>query len=91
MVHIINSVLTLPGRISRTAAAAGLTILVEALAKTGLLTAVDETPDVTVFAPTNAAFKAAAGALGKLDAKDLATVLKAHGNFFLSFRWVRET
>ena len=79
MIHIIDKVLTLPGRISRTAVAAGLTTLAELLQKTGLTTAVDETPDVTVFAPTNDAFKAAASTLEKLDANAVATVLKGHG------------
>lgn len=43
------------------------------------MTAVDETPDLTVFAPSNEAFAAAADTLGQLDAAAVATVLKAHG------------
>lgn len=79
IVHIIDTVLTVPERITRTAARAKLTTLLELLEKTGLATTVDETPDVTVFAPTNAAFNAAADVLGKLDANAVATVLKEHG------------
>ena len=59
--------------------ALGLTTIAELLVRTGLVTAVDETPDLTVFAPSNEAFQAAAATLGKLDAAAVATVLKAHG------------
>lgn len=64
---------------------AGLMTMVELLQKTGLATTVDETPNLTVFVPSNAAFKADAVALGKLDADGVANVLKAHGRPPLRF------
>lgn len=79
MIHLIDTVLNIPQTISRTLVAAKLTTAAELLAKTGLAKRVNEALDVTVFVPSNAAFKANADTLGKLDAEGVATVLKAHG------------
>jgi len=58
IIHIIDSVLLIPDAPSVIATAAGLTELTAALAKAGLVEAVDSLPGITIFAPTNAAFNA---------------------------------
>lgn len=83
VIHLIDSILTIPPKISRTLVALKFTVIAELLQKTGLLTAVDDTKDVTVFVPTNAAFEANAATLAKLSASEVATVLKAHGKHCL--------
>ena len=79
VIHLIDTVLTIPQKISRTLVAAKLTVIAELLQKTGLLTTVDDAKDVTVFVPSNAAFEANAATLEKLSATEVATVLKGHG------------
>ena len=76
---MIDTVLTIPPRISTTATAARLTVLAQALTQTDLLTAVDETPDLTVFAPNNAAFQKLGPALSRLSVEQLAGILQYHG------------
>ncbi|MCJ1359902.1 MAG: hypothetical protein MMC33_009905 [Icmadophila ericetorum] len=77
-VHIIDTVLTLPLNISFTAAAAGLTSAAGALSQAGLVDAVDGLSDVTLFAPSNAAFQAIGSALGNLTTSQLAGILEYH-------------
>lgn len=76
VVHIIDRVLFFPESTSRTAQAAGLTELVAALQKAGIVNVVDETDSLTIFAPTNAAMQAAGWT--KLDIKTLQAVLSYH-------------
>lgn len=45
----------------------------------GLVTVVDETPDLTVFAPTNAAFEKLGPAAANLTVDQLTEILGYHG------------
>jgi len=78
VVHIIDTVLTIPALTSETALAANLTALYGALGATELVSAVDETPDLTIFAPTNEAFEKIAAALANASTEDIASVLQYH-------------
>lgn len=64
--------------VSTTATAAGLTALAGALTTLNLVEAVDTLPDVTIFAPNNAAFEAIAGAIGNLTTDQLTSILTYH-------------
>ncbi|KAL9086086.1 MAG: hypothetical protein Q9165_007298 [Trypethelium subeluteriae] len=78
IVHIINSVLTVPANITSTAQAAGLTTLATALTQTNLLNTVNVLPDITVFAPTNQAFAAINSTIASLSTQQLASILEYH-------------
>ncbi|MCJ1422277.1 hypothetical protein MMC29_000157 [Sticta canariensis] len=78
LIHIIDRVLTIPGPISITATLLGLKGVVGALEKTGLVEAVDTTPDLTVFVPNDDAFQKVAAQASQLTAEQLATVLGYH-------------
>ena len=78
VVHVIDSVLTIPASIAETAAAANLTQLTGALTKANLVTAVTEAEDVTVFAPTNEAFEKIASVAAGLSVEELTDVLTYH-------------
>ncbi|KAF2748198.1 beta-Ig-H3/fasciclin [Sporormia fimetaria CBS 119925] len=78
VVHVIDSVLTIPGKVSEAATAAELSSLVDALTTTELVSAVDETPDVTIFAPTNEAFAEIQSAIANASVEDISAVLTYH-------------
>ncbi|KAF2727419.1 Fasciclin-domain-containing protein [Polyplosphaeria fusca] len=78
VIHILDRVLTLPESASDTATAANLTALRGALNASDLLDAVDTTPDLTIFAPTNEAFQSIGSALANLSNDDLANILTYH-------------
>lgn len=78
VIHIVDTVLTLPMNISSTVLAANLTSLWGALNDTGLATTVDDLRDVTVFAPSNDAFQAIGPALENLTMTDLGNILTYH-------------
>ena len=86
--HIIDTVLTLPESDADTAIAAGLSGLAGALTSAKLVDTVDSLSDVTIFAPSNAAFEAIGSALPNLSAPELANILEYHGEwpFQLHFR-----
>jgi uncharacterized surface protein with fasciclin (FAS1) repeats len=67
-----------PKSASATAQAAGLTSLVAALTSAGLAGTVDSLNDITIFAPTNAAFDAIASTTKGLTKEQLGNVLKYH-------------
>lgn len=79
LIHKIDKVLTFPQLISTTAKLAGLTDLVAALTATGLVPVVDETNDLTVFAPTNGAFEKLGPAAANLTVEQLTEILGYHG------------
>ena len=79
VIHIINKVLTLPENISTTAEQAGLSAAAGALTKANLVEALDSMMNVTVFAPTNAAFQAIGSATANLTMMELASILEYHG------------
>lgn len=78
MIHVIDTVLTLPESDSATASAANLTALTGALTTANLVTALDGLKDVTIFAPSNAAFQAIGSAVGSLSTAQLAQILEYH-------------
>ncbi|KAL8916614.1 MAG: hypothetical protein Q9172_006229 [Xanthocarpia lactea] len=78
VVHIIDTVLTIPQNVSSTAIAAGLSGVAGALTQAELVDAVDSLEDVTIFAPNNAAFQAIGSALPNLTMTQLAGILQYH-------------
>ena len=81
---MIDKVLTVPPKISITALNLGLTTLAGALTTADLVNVVDTTPDLTVFAPTNAAFAELVASLNlsslsTLTLAQLTNVLEYHG------------
>ena len=70
--------LTVPATPAQTAVNTGLTSLAGALTAAGLVDAVDALADVTVFAPSNEAFRAIGSALGGLAVRELGAVLGYH-------------
>lgn len=78
VIHVIDSVLTLPVTVLDTANAANLTSLYGAINATDLISTVNDTPDLTIFAPTNDAFQAIGSALANLSTTDLASILAYH-------------
>lgn len=81
LVHKIDKVLTFPQLVSTTATFAALTNLTAALAATGLVPVVDETKDLTIFAPTNAAFQKLGPAAANLTLDQITKILSYHGLF----------
>lgn len=78
VIHIIDAVLRIPQSASETAEAAELTSLVEALEATELTETVDTTPDLTIFAPANAAFDAISNTTESLSTEELSSILQYH-------------
>ncbi|KAH4202714.1 hypothetical protein HBH61_056670 [Parastagonospora nodorum] len=78
VIHIIDTVLTIPETASNTAIAAGLSSLAGALTAANLVETVDTTKDVTIFAPSNAAFQAIGSGLGNLTTEQVTSVLTYH-------------
>lgn len=78
IVHVIDSVLTIPANDSTTALAANLTALAGALTTADLVSTVDTLQDVTIFAPSNAAFAAIQNLAANLTTEQLSAVLTYH-------------
>lgn len=78
VIHIIDTVLTIPTSDAGTAIAAGLTSLASAANATGLIPVLEGTKDITIFAPTNAAFAAIANVTATLNATQIAGILAYH-------------
>ena len=78
MLHIIDSVLTVPTGLLATAELANLTAFAGALAATDLLSTLEVASDLTIFAPTNAAFSAISSVAGGLSKKQAASLLEYH-------------
>ncbi|KAH7088247.1 FAS1 domain-containing protein [Paraphoma chrysanthemicola] len=78
VIHVIDSLLTLPENAADTLAAANLTSLRGALNATGLVSVVNNSPNLTIFAPNNAALQAIGGGLANLSASDITNVLTYH-------------
>ncbi|KAL8899293.1 MAG: hypothetical protein Q9207_006270 [Kuettlingeria erythrocarpa] len=78
VVHIIDTVLTIPETVSNTAINAGLSGVAGALTRARLVDAVDSLSDVTIFAPNNSAFQAIGSALPNLTTSQLASILQYH-------------
>ena len=78
IVHIIDSVLTIPANDSTTALAANLTALAGALTTANLVSTVDSAQDVTIFAPSNDAFAAIQNLAANLSTEQLSSILTYH-------------
>lgn len=78
VVHIIDSVLTIPENVSSTASAGNLTALIGALTATNLTNTIDMASDITVFAPSNEAFQAIGSAAANLSMQQLMGILEYH-------------
>ncbi|KAF5318941.1 hypothetical protein D9611_013648 [Ephemerocybe angulata] len=77
-VHVIDRVLNFPQPCTKTAQAAQLSTLYDALVKANLTDYVDTTANFTCFAPTNTAFQAAGIDLAALSSQQLVDALKYH-------------
>ncbi|KAH8732590.1 FAS1 domain-containing protein [Phaeosphaeriaceae sp. PMI808] len=78
VIHIIDRVLTLPVSVSDTLTAAGLSSLRGALNATNLTSAVKNTPNLTIFAPNNAALQSIGSGLANLKPEQITDVLQYH-------------
>jgi len=78
VIHIINSVLSIPGNISATAIGVNLTDAAGALQAANLVQTVDDLRDVTVFVPVNSAFDAIGNLLPNLTTQQLSSILDYH-------------
>ncbi|WYZ42599.1 hypothetical protein EsH8_VI_000298 [Colletotrichum jinshuiense] len=80
LVQVIDSLMVTPARLETTARDAyqDLTAFLGALYTAGLVAEFAETPNVTIFAPRNAAFQAVAGTLSAMGADALRRVLRYH-------------
>lgn len=78
VIHVIDTVLTVPASPAQTAVNTGLTSLAGALTAAGLVDTVNSLSDVTIFAPSNDAFRAIGSALGSLTTQDLIGILGYH-------------
>jgi hypothetical protein len=71
-------VLTIPASDSFTATAANLTSLAGALALANVIQTVDSLRDVTIFAPSNAAFQSIGSGVASLTTEQLTSILEYH-------------
>lgn len=78
VMHIIDTVLTVPIKPSESAIDSTLTALAGGLKQANLLTAVDGLTDITIFAPNNAAFQKIGSAAATLTTAQLASILEYH-------------
>lgn len=78
VVHVIDTVLMVPKKVSEVATDAGLTSLVAAIVQAGLVSVVDGLQSATIFAPTDAAFAATGIDLDTIDMGVLTKVLGYH-------------
>lgn len=76
--HVIDTVLTIPQDVSKTAMVAGLTASIGAFTIAESLEVVDYSNDVTAFIPNNQAFASVASALENVTAAGLASLMKYH-------------
>jgi uncharacterized surface protein with fasciclin (FAS1) repeats len=78
IIHIVDGALTLPRSAIITAQAAGLTKLVENLNAAGLAKTIEDSKDITIFAPSNAAFDATSTVISGPSTKNMSTALTYH-------------
>ncbi|KAF8249541.1 Fasciclin-domain-containing protein [Wilcoxina mikolae CBS 423.85] len=78
VLHIIDSVIPPPMKVSVTAKVANLTSLAGALTEAKLVKTVDSMAGITVFAPTNDAFQAIGNLLTNLTTQQLTDILTYH-------------
>jgi len=78
IIHIIDGLLTIPPNVSTVAQEAGLSAFLGAVNATNLTEAVNTTPDLTIFAPNNAAFQDISSVLSNLTTEEAAAILQYH-------------
>ncbi|KAF8533405.1 FAS1 domain-containing protein [Trichophaea hybrida] len=78
VLHIMDSVIPPPMKVSITAKVANLTSLAGALIEANLVETVDSMAGITVFAPTNDAFQAIGNLLTNLTTQQLTDILTYH-------------
>ncbi|KAM0722149.1 hypothetical protein Q7P37_001590 [Cladosporium fusiforme] len=78
IVHIIDSLLTIPPNVSTVAQEANLTAFLGAINATDLADTLDTTSDLTIFAPNNAAFQSISSVLANISTEEAAAVLQYH-------------
>lgn len=78
VIHIIDRLLTLPQTATDTLAAANLTSLRGALNATNLINTVNTTPNITIFAPNNAAIQNIGSGLANLTTQQITDILTYH-------------
>jgi len=78
VIHVVDRVLTLPISVLDTASAANLTSFRGAINATGLIETANDTPDLTIFAPTNEALRSVYSELQNLSESDLRNIIGYH-------------
>jgi uncharacterized surface protein with fasciclin (FAS1) repeats len=78
VIHIIDTVLAIPENTADTLSAAGLSSLRGAINATNLFDTVNDTPDITIFAPNNEALQNIGSALSNLSTEDITGILTYH-------------
>jgi transforming growth factor-beta-induced protein len=78
VIHIVDTVLTVPASPAETAIDTGLTSIAGALSKVNLVGPLNALRDVTVFAPSNLAFEAISSIVNGASMSDLNNVLRYH-------------
>jgi transforming growth factor-beta-induced protein len=78
VIHILDTVLTMPLSPSNSAIDSELTALAGGLTTTNLVSAVDNLKDVTIFAPSNKAFQDIGSVVPSLSTMQLANILEYH-------------
>ncbi|KAK4185460.1 FAS1 domain-containing protein [Podospora australis] len=77
-IHVIDNVVTIPANVSTTLLNANLTATLGAVVQAGVADTLTNTRDLTIFAPTNAAFEAIGNLVAGLTAEELANILGYH-------------
>ena len=78
VMHIVDTVLTIPISPSMSAIDSNLLSLAGALTTTSLVAPVDSLKDVTIFAPSNEAFEKIGNTAAALPKSDLSQILEYH-------------
>ncbi|KAK1825777.1 hypothetical protein QBC39DRAFT_42415 [Podospora conica] len=78
LIHIIDTVLTVPPNVAQTAINTGLTSLAGAATAAQLIDGLNSLSDLTIFAPNNDAFEAIGSAVTTLPPQTLANILNYH-------------
>lgn len=78
LIHIIDTVLTVPPSVAQTAVNTGLTSLAGAATAAQLADTLNGLSDLTIFAPSNDAFKAIGSVITTLSPQTLAGILNYH-------------
>lgn len=76
--HILDSLLTMPTNLTNTLLNANLTAAVGAIRQSNMAEELSDQPEMTVFAPNNAAFEVIGSLISGMTPNDLETVLGYH-------------